>query len=102
MSDYAGDFENVDLSEDFMLRYGRFQMLKLYEKSYDEALEICKEIIKKNDKYIEAYILQAEIYLKLNDFVMIDCQFHTNHLESMGGEYISWEEYKELLSNIKN
>ena len=41
-------------------------------------------------------------FLKLNDFVMIDCQFHTNHLESMGGEYISWEEYKELLSNIKN
>ena len=29
--------------------------------------------------------------------VMIDCQFHTDHLESMGGERISWEEYRRLL-----
>lgn len=29
--------------------------------------------------------------------VFIDCQFHTDHLESMGGEYISWEKYCELL-----
>lgn len=43
-----------------------------------------------------ALILFAEI-LRENDFVMIDCQFHTDHLESMGGEYISWEEYKTLL-----
>ena len=28
---------------------------------------------------------------------MIDCQFHTDHLESMGGERISWEEYRRLL-----
>ena len=35
--------ENVDLSEDFMLRYGRFQMLKLYEKSYDDALAILED-----------------------------------------------------------
>ena len=27
----------------------------------------------------------------------IDCQFHTDHLESMGGEYISYEEYMELI-----
>jgi len=30
-------------------------------------------------------------------FVLIDCQFHTEHLESMGGRYISWEEYDRLL-----
>lgn len=34
-----------------------------------------------------------------NDFVMIDCQFHTDHLESMGGVSISWEEYKKLLKD---
>ena len=28
---------------------------------------------------------------------MIDCQFHTDFLESMGGEYISYEEYMENL-----
>ena len=35
--------------------------------------------------------------LEANDFLMIDCQFHTDHLETMGGEYISYEEYCELL-----
>lgn len=29
--------------------------------------------------------------------LMIDCQFHTNHLESMGGEKISYEEYVDIL-----
>lgn len=31
-------------------------------------------------------------------FLFVDCQFHTKHLESMGGQYISWEEYKHLLT----
>jgi leucyl/phenylalanyl-tRNA--protein transferase len=34
---------------------------------------------------------------KLADFAFIDCQFHTPHLESMGGRYISWNEYRRLL-----
>lgn len=29
---------------------------------------------------------------------MIDCQFHTDFLESMGGEYISYDEYMELIN----
>lgn len=29
--------------------------------------------------------------------LLIDCQFHTPHLESMGGRYVSWEEYDGLL-----
>lgn len=35
--------------------------------------------------------------LDKEDFLLIDCQFHTEHLESMGGRYISWEEYDRLL-----
>lgn len=35
--------------------------------------------------------------LKENGFLFIDCQFHTPHLESMGGRYISWEEYDRML-----
>ena len=31
------------------------------------------------------------------EFLMIDCQFHTDHLESMGGVYISYEEYKIMV-----
>ena len=44
-----------------------------------------------------ALILLA-MFLEEKQFVMIDCQFHTEHLESMGGNTISWEEYKELLA----
>ncbi len=32
-----------------------------------------------------------------NEYGFIDCQLHTDHLESMGGVYVSWQEYKELL-----
>ena len=35
--------------------------------------------------------------LEQNDFLFIDCQFHTEHLESMGGRYISWKEYDTML-----
>lgn len=35
--------------------------------------------------------------LEQNGFLFIDCQFHTEHLESMGGRYISWEEYDHML-----
>ena len=35
--------------------------------------------------------------LKAKGARMIDCQFHTPHLESMGGERISYEEYVKLL-----
>ena len=28
---------------------------------------------------------------------IIDCQFETPHLESMGGRYIDYDEYTELL-----
>ncbi len=45
-------------------------------------------------------------FMKLIDFCkkydvrIIDCQFHTSHLESLGGEYISRKEYSEYLSKF--
>lgn len=33
-------------------------------------------------------------------YKMIDCQFHTPHLESMGGEYIDRGEYQRVLSEV--
>lgn len=39
-----------------------------------------------------ALVLLSKHLEKLG-FTMIDCQFHTEHLESMGGRYISYEEY---------
>ena len=35
--------------------------------------------------------------LERQGFLFIDCQFHTEHLASMGGRYISWEAYDGLL-----
>ena len=35
-----------------------------------------------------------------NDFNMIDCQLHTDHLESMGAEMISYDEYMKLLRTV--
>jgi leucyl/phenylalanyl-tRNA--protein transferase len=35
--------------------------------------------------------------LREEGFLFIDCQVHTNHLESMGAKFIPWEEFKELL-----
>ncbi|MCR5684227.1 MAG: leucyl/phenylalanyl-tRNA--protein transferase [Lachnospiraceae bacterium] len=45
-----------------------------------------------------ALISLAGILSKL-DYLMIDCQFHTNHLESMGGETVSYEEYRRILDD---
>ena len=36
--------------------------------------------------------------LSKNDFVFIDCQFHTEHLEKMGGQHVSWDTYSSLLA----
>ncbi len=46
-----------------------------------------------------AYYELVKYCIKEN-IVVIDCQFHTNHLESLGGEYISRQEYSEYLSKF--
>ena len=35
--------------------------------------------------------------LEEEGFIFLDCQMHTNHLESMGGRFIDWEEFKLML-----
>ncbi len=35
--------------------------------------------------------------LRDKEFSFIDCQFYTEHLESMGGRYVGWEVYIEML-----
>jgi leucyl/phenylalanyl-tRNA--protein transferase len=42
-----------------------------------------------------ALILLARL-LAQKGYHMIDCQFHTDHLESMGGKPISFEDYERL------
>jgi leucyl/phenylalanyl-tRNA--protein transferase len=41
-------------------------------------------------------------YLAAERFAFIDCQFHTEHLEMMGGRFITWGEYRGLLDKYAN
>ncbi len=43
-----------------------------------------------------AFSLLIDFCLK-NQIKIIDCQFHTKHLESLGGEYITREKYQDYL-----
>ncbi|MCI8430501.1 MAG: leucyl/phenylalanyl-tRNA--protein transferase [Lachnospiraceae bacterium] len=45
----------------------------------------------------KAALIGLAAVLRDKSFVFIDCQFHTEHLESMGGRYVSWEEYRQML-----
>ena len=35
--------------------------------------------------------------LEKEGFIFLDCQMHTNHLESMGGKFVDWEVFKLML-----
>ena len=37
--------------------------------------------------------------LEEEGYIFLDCQMHTNHLESMGGKFISWEEFRLMLED---
>ncbi len=45
-----------------------------------------------------ALIFLAQV-MEANGGKLIDCQFETPHLKSMGGEYISYEKYMEILKS---
>lgn len=38
-------------------------------------------------------------YMQENNMAMIDCQLETSHLKSMGGRYISYEEYMKIVKD---
>lgn len=44
--------------------------------------------------------LELVKYCLQEDIKLIDCQFQTDHLESLGGEYISRKEYSDYLSKF--
>lgn len=89
----------------------------LYQKGFVLSLEACEDGIlagglygvfigncffgesmfsEKENGSKTALIALADI-LRRRGCLFIDCQFHTEHLESMGGQYVSWEEYEALL-----
>lgn len=40
--------------------------------------------------------------LEEEGYLFLDCQMHTNHLESMGGKFVSWEAFKLMLEEGVN
>ena len=45
----------------------------------------------------KAALIGLSAILHDQHFLFIDCQFHTDHLESMGGRYVNWEAYRKML-----
>ena len=44
----------------------------------------------------KAALIGLSNLLRKKSFFFIDCQFRTEHLESMGGTYVSWEDYSRM------
>ena len=96
---------------------------KLYEKGYALSVEsfennelagglygVCigrcffgESMFSEKENGSKTALILFSKWLCSNQYLFIDCQFHTQHLECMGGRYISWEKYDKMLQNgIKN
>lgn len=82
---------SVEVYEDDVLA-GGFYGVSIGKCFFGESMFSEKENGSKTALIAFARLLEQE------KFLFIDCQFHTEHLESMGGRYISWEEYDSLLT----
>lgn len=86
----AGYAVSVEVFEDGELA-GGFYGVSIGRCFFGESMFSEKENGSKTALIVFARLLEQ------NNFLFIDCQFHTKHLESMGGRYISWEEYDAML-----
>lgn len=86
----AGFAVSVEVTEDGALA-GGFYGVSIGRCFFGESMFSEKENGSKTALIVFARFLEERKYL------FIDCQFHTDHLESMGGRYISWEEYDRML-----
>lgn len=86
----AGYAVSVECYEDKELA-GGFYGVSVGKCFFGESMFSEKENGSKTALIGFAQLLQKE------NFLMIDCQFHTDHLERMGGKLISWEEYYRML-----
>ena len=86
----AGYAVSVEVLEDGILA-GGFYGVSIGKCFFGESM--CSE---KTNGSKTALIAFAQ-FLERKEFLFIDCQFHTEHLESMGGRYIPWEEYDRML-----
>ncbi len=86
----AGYAVSVEIWEDGELA-GGFYGVSIGQCFFGESMFSEKPNGSKMALISYAHILEQE------KFLFIDCQFHTEHLESMGGRYISWDYYNKML-----
>ncbi|MDE6911513.1 MAG: leucyl/phenylalanyl-tRNA--protein transferase [Lachnospiraceae bacterium] len=81
---------SVEVYEDEMLAGGLYGV-SIGRCFFGESMYSDKENGSKTALIAFAQLLEQQ------EFLFIDCQFHTEHLEQMGGRYISWETYDKML-----
>lgn len=67
---------------------------------YGVAIGACffgESMFSEKENGSKAALIALADLLREQGFLFIDCQFHTEHLEQMGGRFISWEEYDRML-----
>ena len=86
----AGYAVSVEVSEDGELAGG------LYGVSIGRCF-FGESMFSERENGSKAALIAFARLLQRSRFLFMDCQFYTEHLESMGGRYISWEEYEKKL-----
>ena len=86
----AGYAVSVEVSEDGELAGG------LYGVTIGRCF-FGESMFSERENGSKAALIAFARLLQRSRFLFMDCQFYTEHLESMGGRYISWEEYDRML-----
>ena len=86
----AGYAVSVEVSEDGELAGG------LYGVSLGRCF-FGESMFSERENGSKVALIAFSKFLENKDFLFIDCQFHTDHLESMGGQYVPWETFESLL-----
>ncbi len=86
----AGYAVSVEVSEDGELAGG------LYGVSIGRCF-FGESMFSERENGSKAALIAFARLLQRSQFLFMDCQFYTEHLESMGGRYIPWEEYDRML-----
>ena len=86
----AGYAVSVEVSEDGKLAGG------LYGVSIGRCF-FGESMFSERENGSKAALIAFARLLQRSHFLFMDCQFYTDHLESMGGRYIPWEEYDRML-----
>ncbi len=87
--------------EGFAISVEAYEDKKLSGGLYGVAIGRCffgESMFSEKKNGSKAALIGLSAVLRDKNFFFIDCQFHTDHLESMGGRYVSWKEYRQLLS----